>query len=312
MRVSTSAFPDSFMLQTAKLQNQQSKLQNEASTGLKLSLPEDDPAAMAQVLDLQTLSDANSQYQTNITQLTTQATTTYNAINSLKSITNRLGEIATLADGASSPTAQASYATEVGQLIQQAVQIGNTQDADGNYIFGGTNTGSPPFVATTDSSGNVTGVTYQGNTSVAGAEVSAGMTVSAQTLGANTSGSGPAGLFVDSRSGADLFSHMISLQQNLQSGNTAAIASTDAPALTKDENNLLNQVSANGAVQSRLQAASSLAAQQGQAITSQISSKTDADLATTLTQFSQAQTAYQAALQSGVSVLQLSLLNYLH
>ena len=39
--------------------------------------------------------------------------------------------------------------------------------------------------------------------------------------------------------------------------------------------------------------------------------RADADMATTLTEFSQAQNAYKAALQSGASVLNLSILNYL-
>jgi flagellin-like hook-associated protein FlgL len=42
-----------------------------------------------------------------------------------------------------------------------------------------------------------------------------------------------------------------------------------------------------------------------------MSNDTSADLATTLTQLSQTQTAYQAALESGTMVMQTSLLNYL-
>jgi flagellar hook-associated protein 3 FlgL len=74
---------------------------------------------------------------------------------------------------------------------------------------------------------------------------------------------------------------------------------------------VIEQVATNGSLQSQLKATSNLLSQQGLAVTSQISSQTDADLSQTLTEFSQAQTAYQAALQSGATVLQLSLLNYL-
>ena len=313
MRVATSTFSDNFMVQIGQLQAKQQRLQNQAATGLKLSLPEDNPSAMGQVLTLQTESSANTQYQSNISQLQTQATTSYNAINGLKTITNRIGEISTLAqDMTKSAQDRANYAAEVNQLLGQALQVGNTKDGNGNYIFGGTQTGAAPFVATTDASGNITAVNYQGTTSLAAGEISPGVTVTAGTLGANTTGSGPRGLFTDSRSGADLFNHLISLRNNLNSGNTAAIASTDAPAVSKDEDNLLYAVASNGAVQSQLESASNLATQQGLAVTSQISSRTDADLAQTLTQFSQAQTAYQAALQSGVSVLNLSILNYIH
>jgi flagellar hook-associated protein 3 FlgL len=311
MRVATSTFPDGFLYEVNQLQTQENQLQNQASTGLKLSQPEDNPAAMEQVLSLQTDSNANAQYQSNITTLQSQATTVSNALTSLQTLSNQAGEIATEADGIATPSQLSSYAQQVGSLIQQALQIANTKDSDGNYIFGGTQTSTQPFSATTDSSGNVTAVTYQGNSNVAQAEIAPGVTVSAQIPGANTSGSGPAGLFANSSTGADLFSHLISLQKDLTSGNTAAISSTDAPNLTKDDNNIIAQVSANGVLQSRLTATSSLATQQGLAITSQISGKTDADMATTLTHLQQTQTAFQAALQSSAMVLQISILNFL-
>ncbi len=311
MRVASSTFGINFVTQLNQLEQRQNTLQTEASTGQLFSLPEDNPSAMGQVLDLQTDVSASNQYQNNITQVQQTATATSGALSGLKTISDRVGEIATLADGTKSPQQLQAYATEVGQLIQQAVQIANTQN-QGNYIFGGTATGAPPFVAATDANGNVTGVTYQGNTSVAQVEIAPGTTVTASVPGANTTGSGPRGLFTDSSSGADFFNHLISLQGDLQSGNTAAIAATDAPQLTKDENNILYQVTANGVLQSRLQTASAIATQKTQSCNTDISQKTSADIAQTITALTQAQTAYSAALQSGSSILNLSILNYLH
>ena len=114
-------------------------------------------------------------------------------------------------------------------------------------------------------------------------QIGPGQTVSAQVPGENTTGTGPAGLLADSRSGADLFRDLISLQQNLTSGNTAAIASTDSPNLTKDENNIVSGIAANGVLQSTLESASTAATQLGTSITTQTSNLTSADLATTLT-----------------------------
>jgi flagellar hook-associated protein 3 FlgL len=315
MRVASTTFSNNFLIQINQLKARQLELQNQAATGLKLSLPEDNPSAMGQVLDLQTEGAANTQYQANISQLQNKAVSTSSVISGLKTISDRAGEIATLAqDGTKSPADLANYATEVDQLIQQAVQVANTKDQNG-YLLSGTLSDTAPFAATTNSSGQVTSVAYQGNTAVAQGEIAPNVTLTAQTLGANTTGSGPAGLITDSRSGADFLNHLIALRNDLQAGTPAAvqaIENTDAPNLVNDENNIINQISANGAVQSRLQAAGNLATQQGQAVTGQISQQTDADLAQTLTEFSQAQTAYQAALQSGSSIFNLSLLNYLH
>lgn len=311
MRVASTNFPDSFLYQANNLQNAQLNLQTEATTGLKISLPDSNPSGMAEVLNLQTNSSANQQYQTNITNLQTQATSVSTALTSLQAIISKAGEIATSADGVSSPTELSADATQIGELIQQAVALGNTKDSDGNYIFGGTATGAPPFAATTDSSGNVTGVTYSGNSGANQVEISPGVTVTAQVPGENTTGSGAAGLFVNSSTGADLFNHLISLQQDLTSGNTAAIASTDSPNIAKDESNTVSAVAANGVLQSRLQAASSMATQQGNNVTAQISSYTDADLATTLTRLQQTQTAFQAALESSSMVMNLSMVDFM-
>ena len=192
MRVATNSFYNNFDYQLNLLENQQNSLQSEASSGLKLTLPEYNPEGMDQVLNLQTAASANTQYQSNIAQLQSSATTVSTALTGIQTLTNRAGEIATLAsNGTNSPQQLATYATEVGSLIQQAVQLGNTQDSQGNYIFGGTQTGTPPFVAATDAAGNVTGVSYQGNTSLAAVEIAPDSTVSAQIPGANTTGAKP-------------------------------------------------------------------------------------------------------------------------
>jgi flagellar hook-associated protein 3 FlgL len=312
MRTANLNFTNSFINTTQNLQQQQYKLQGQASSGLTVTLPEDNPGVMAEVLNQQTSSAQNSQYQANITQLQSGASTAATAMNTLQSLISQANEIATTASsGTTSSTQMTAYATQVQSLLQEAVSLGNTKNSDGNYIFGGTDSGSPPFSATTDASGNITGVTYNGNTSTAESSISSNMTVTASVPGANTSGSGATGLFTDSRTGADLFSHLISLGNDLSSGNTSAISTTDAPALAKDETNIVNQISANGVMQSALTAAGNMATSQSTNITTQISGETNADLAQTLTQLDQTQTAYQAALESGTMVMQVSLLNFL-
>src|SRR5208282_2474277 len=220
MRVTSTSFTNGFLNQLTQLESQQSTLQNEATTGLKVTQPEDNPAAMSQVLNLQTEASADTQYQNNITALQGTATTAADALNNLQTIVEQASEIATQASGLTSSIQLSTDATQVSNLIQEALQVGNTQDANGNYIFGGTKTGTAPFTATTDASGNVTGVTYHGNTSVAKSEIAPGLTVTAQSPGQNNTGSGPGGVFADSSAGADIFSHLISLQQDLTSGDT--------------------------------------------------------------------------------------------
>ena len=312
MRIAFNTFPDSVKSQLATLIAQQNRLQNQVATGKRISQLDDDPAAMRQVLDLQTQDSQIAQYRKNIASLQTQATSSYNAMSGLQTISARAGEIATRADGTRSPQELSNYATEINQLIQQGVQLMNSTGQSG-HLFGGTQTSQPPFVATTDADGNVTGVTYQGNESVPTAEIAAGAPVAVQVPGANTTGSGPAGLITDSRSGADFFNHLIALQNHLRAGDTASISSTDIPALAKDEDNITSQIAQNGLIQSHLSVADSLASTQSLSVKKAVSQESDADLAQTLTQLSATQTAYLAALQSGAKLLSQSqsLLNYI-
>jgi flagellar hook-associated protein 3 FlgL len=282
----------------------QFKLQNQATTGQSIQAPEDDPAGMAQALGLQAENSNVAQYAENISTLQNRSTLVGNALQQLKTITDRISELATQSDSLSSPAQLQANASETTQLIQQAVQVMNSKDGN-QYLFGGTASGQPPFVAATDANGNVTGVTYQGNTSVTENEIGQNSIITVDVPGENNSGSGPRGLIGDSRYGADLFNHMISLQNHLLAGDTASINATDQPALTKDEDNLIYQVSSNGAVQSRLEVAAAMASTQQTSLANSLSNVAGADLTQTLTQLSQAQNAYQIALQSSSTIMQL-------
>lgn len=313
MRVTANAFNDSLVGQLNLLTARQYTLQREVSTGLQVSAPSDNPSAMADTLNLLNDKATQTQYSGNISILQTRANSIYNVLQSLQTISSRAGEISTLA-GDSTKTQEElnSYADEVDQLIKRVVTSANTKDSvTGNYLFGGTASGSAPFTTTTDSNGNITGVTYSGNDSINKTEIASGITLSIDIPGANTSGSGARGLITDSASGADFLNHLITLRNDLRAGNTSAISSTDNANIQKDGDNIIYHISANGIAQSQLTAASSAATTNSSSLDSAISEKTSADLVSTMVQLNEAQNAYQAALQSGAKIMNLSLLDYI-
>ena len=313
MRVATESYTNTMLGEFSLLKQQQISLQNQVSTGLSIQAPADNPSDMETTLDDLSSQSTQQQYSSNITTVQSQANMTYSALQSLQSIASQAGTIVTEAgSGTNSQTDLNNYATQVTSLIQQALQAVNTQDpATGQYLFGGTDSGQPPFTSTTDANGNITGVTYNGNTSVNQVEVASGVTVAAQVPGANSSGSGAYGVITDSRTGADLFNHLIALQSDLTSGNTTAISGTDGKNLQNDEDNMTYQVANNGNVQTRLNTAASLASSQSTSLNTSITNASGADLVNTLSELNQTQTAYQAALESSATIMQLSILNYL-
>lgn len=309
MRITFNTFPNALVPQLGTLASRQTKLQTEAATGQRVQSASDDPVAMRRVLDLQAEAQSLGQHQRNITRMQEVAGAAFTAMRSLQKVTDRASEIATLADGLKSPAELKIYAAEVNQLIQQAVETANTKNR-GDHLFAGTKNDQPPFTMSLDAGGQVTGVTYQGNDSVAGSEIAPGQTVAVQPPGVNTSGSGPQGLLADSRNGSDLFAHLLSLRDHLLAGDVTGVAA-DQQNLTRDEENLMQQYGLNGSVQSRLEVTSARISGQLLALESVVSQEVDADLAETLVRLNETQTAYQAALQSGSSIMRLSLLDYL-
>lgn len=313
MRVASNSYTNLLVGQLNVLTARQYLLQNQVSSGLRVQSASDDPAAMHDTLNYLGDKSAQTQYSSNISALQNRGNVIYNVLQSLQTISSRVGELATLgADDTKTQATRDTYASEVNQLIGQAMQLVNTKDpATGQYLFGGTASAQAPFTATTDSNGNITGVSYNGNASLNQTEIASGVTVNVDIAGANTSGTGPRGLVADSQSGADLFNHLIALRDDLTTGNTSAIANTDTGNLQKDDDNLLFQISNNGVVQNRLSAAATFATSNSQALDKMISDASSADMVQTMVQLNQAQNAYQAALASGSKIMQLSLLNYL-
>src|SRR4029079_6471940 len=106
--------------------------------------------------------------------------------------------------------------------------------------------------------------------------------------------------------------HIATLQNQLLSGDTDGIRTTTTGDLKKDEDNLLYHVAGNGALQSRLETLSSTNSDHKLAVEKDLSANADTDISEAIVRLSQQQTAYQATLQSAASVMNLSLLTYLH
>jgi len=313
VRATSSSFPTLLGQQLAQLTSRQTALQTEAATGQRVTDPSDDPRAMRQVLDLQNQISNLQQYQTNIASMNDTLTASYTVAQSLQKVTDRAGELATGVDGTSTPDQLQADGAEVNQLLEQTLQLANTQ-SQGTYLYGGTQNQTPPYTATRDAAGNITAITYNGNTTVPQAEISSGSTVSVTAPGTNTSGAGPSGLFADSRTNTDVFNHLISLRDHMLSGtpaDVAAVNQTDLPTLIKDGGAVTNYVSNVGSVQSRLDTATSYAKDRVTSLDGLVSNAANADLATTLVALNETQNAYSAALKTGGTILSTSLLDYL-
>jgi flagellar hook-associated protein 3 FlgL len=298
MRIATSTISNTIINQIDQLSTQQSTLQNEVSTGQRITNPSDDPSGVNTALTLTDELSSLNQYGSNASQALNVAQASSTGLTSLKAVSDRAGELETLGTGTLGASAMQSYGTETNQLIEEAVQTANTS-FNGSYIYGGTATDSPPFSVVRDASGNVTSVTYTGNSSQAAIPLSQATSVTPTTDGTTNQGI------------ASFINGLIALRDGLNNGDTTAVSNSNT-ALTSGENTLVTAIATNGGVQSRIQAAQTEQTSQTTNLQTDLASDVDANLPTTVTQLDQAQTAYQAALQSAVSTMQLSILNYIH
>jgi flagellar hook-associated protein 3 FlgL len=310
MRVTSNSYSENLIAQLQTLSRRQINLQNQIGTGQRIQDASDDPFAAQQVLELRDSAAANAQYQKNIQSHQEFAGVTHGLMQNLQKVLDRSQEIAFSVDDLDSPENLKSYATEIDQLIKHAVQLSNAQHR-GEYVLSGTRGDTLPFSAVTDPSGKVTSVTFEGSVTVPESEIGVGNIISSRVVGGNSTGAGVRGLLADSRAGADLFAHLISLRDQLEAGDINSITSTTRDQLSADEENLLFHIADNGALQSRLDASLSSAKDQAALLNSEISNRADVDLPETIVRLNQDQTTYQAALQSAGSLLDLSLLSFL-
>jgi len=297
MRIPTSFIADSLVSRLQKLTSNQAALQAQVSSGQRISVASDDPAAMTRVLHLQEEQQQIQQWARNGDRALGVSQSSFAAVKELKGISDRAGELAVLGVGAVSADAFRAYSTETGALLEQALQVANTRRA-GEHIFGGTQTDTPPFVATRDASGKITAISYTGAAAAAEFRVSEGAPIAPQTDG------------VTNQKFADFLNHLVSLRDELQAQNGPGVQASQA-VLRNSETDLVVTMSDIGAEQTRLESSKSLNESRFADLQQLTSNETDADLAETVVKLTQAQTAYQAALQSGAQILQSSLLDYL-
>src|ERR1700739_591767 len=103
MRVTGNFFNDSLATQLNALSARQYRLQNQITTGQRIQATKDYPEAMGRALNLQAQQQSLQQYTDNISNLKDRSGAAFDALQAVQKISNRAGEIATLADGTKSP-----------------------------------------------------------------------------------------------------------------------------------------------------------------------------------------------------------------
>jgi flagellar hook-associated protein 3 FlgL len=296
MRVPNVTISTGVIQRLNRLKLRQNVLNDEIATGQKISSASDNPQAAVRVMRLRSEKMALQQYSQNVDKLTGLAQASFASLSRMKALSDRSGELAASASGIASEAERKAYATELNEMIKSAIEQVNTK-FNSDYIFSGQKTDASSFTAA-GTAAKPTAVTFD-NTGgdMTKVRVSDTLEISAGTSQAENSQL------------ATFINNLIALRDAMESNSSSGIASART-ALISSEDDIVNAISQNGAVQTRLEALKQQNDSRFGDVEQLVSREVDADLAQSMVKLSQTQTAYQAAVQSGAQIMKLSLLDY--
>lgn len=147
MRISTQFMQQRALNAMLGTQAGLSDVQQQVATGKRILTPAFDPVGSARALDLSAFHASVEQFQRNIQAGTSRLGVEENALVSAQSILQRIRDLSLQGINPTlNPGARADIARELEQRAAQLVQIGNTRDANGEFLFAGNSTRTQPFV----------------------------------------------------------------------------------------------------------------------------------------------------------------------
>lgn len=296
MRVSPNLQPDILAGINQSEASLQAALQ-QVSTGLRVNLPGDDPAAAAAMVQNQAAGSNVDQYTANGNAALGAAQTADSVVTSVVSLLTQAVSLGTEgANGTQSAANRQSLATQIQGILASVVSEANTT-YQGVAIFAGTGTATAAFVADSTST---SGYTYKGTSGVNQVQVGDALSVQ-QNVPGDQLFDNPGGSVLDSLS---------QLATALQTGTSSDIASATTAVSTA-----LNFVSAQhvtfGSAINQLNAQETFLAQEKVTLSAQATNLTGIDPATAAENLAQAEVQNSAVLAAAAKVLPTTLLDYL-
>ena len=293
MRVSTNQFYQVNGEQMSTGQSKVAELQAKLGSGKQILKPSDDPGKANLISGLEGAKKRQEVYSKNVDAAETRLTAE-SAV--LESMTNIMQRITQLTIQSANDTLGASdrdvIATEIQALRDELLNLGNTQDLTGAYIFSGNKTGAAAFIE--DANGVVS---YDGDYGRLEINVSDVRSIAINTLGPD--------LF-----SPDDFAALDDLVADLRANNGSGVKARVANV--NDINDRL--INSYGAMAGRLAAIESqrtVIDETTLRIDELLIREDDLDYAKAVTELSKESVALQALQASFVKVAQLSLFNFL-
>ena len=172
MRVTQSLNQAQFLAALTQLESNLSRTQNQISTNLTFSSPSQNPVAAGSVNNYDQALAQSQQYDANAGSAQTRLSTEDSALAQVQTALQSLRDLALQANNSSiSSDGRAAIASQATQIQNSLLSLANTQDGNGEYIFGGFSTNNQPFTLTPS------GASYAGDQGQRQVQIAAGQTI---------------------------------------------------------------------------------------------------------------------------------------
>lgn len=304
MRITNSMTINSFLRNVSLVSTDINKYQNQISTGKLYQYASEAPIAAAQSIRYKARIAQLEQNQSNIEDANELLKVTDTALESYDDILSRIYELSNQAAnvGTMGEQDRAAISTEIEQLKKEIVSLANTQ-YNGRYIFSGYKTDTP--LMNDDGTYKANVVTTGDDKEAINYSIGFGSKLQVNTLGPD--------VFGDASETGGKSGIIANIDELLNAMNNAD-ANGIIDAGKKINESLQVSVDARadvGARMNRLELTKNRVENNTANLEEALSLNDEAEYTETITRWTNAKTVYQAALQTGATTLQISLLNYL-
>jgi flagellar hook-associated protein 3 FlgL len=172
MRITQNLNQLNFISAMTTLEANLSRTQNQIATNLSFTTPSQNPVAAGAVNNYTQALSQSTQYDTNANSAQGRLSIEDNTLSQVQSALQSLRTLALQANsGTQSAQNRSAIATQATQIQSTLVSLANTQDGNGEYIFGGFSTQAQPFAL------SATGATYSGDQGQRQVQIAAGQTI---------------------------------------------------------------------------------------------------------------------------------------
>jgi flagellar hook-associated protein 3 FlgL len=304
MRITANTYTDLVLSSSQTAQQKLATLQQQISSGSTVQNPSDNPLLYGEASQAQNQISQLGAYTAAATQATAMTAQNNQAMTSLHQIVAQAGEYLSSVNGTMTTSQLQNLGTEMSSLMTQLTSIVNQKSTDGTYLFGGT-ANQPPINASTGS--------Y--NTSTNGEEttidVQPGNPVTVGIAAGYPGSPGVNGFLYDSTSNTDVLGALKQATADFNSGNISALQGADTTAVNNALNLVSSYVGSTAANMAAVQTASTALQQQTVSAQNTLNGITQTNLPNASVQLQQLEMQYQATLEAGTKLMNLSILNYM-